>query len=444
MPDPATLAAQRLARAHAQALADGTAVHGPYLAPCVCGAGKHAHAGPTRKGGFKDNGCVRYRPDAADQLYQRAVEGMSIKFDVLLRDALAAERAAVERKPREPGTWLIYPSDVGACRRKLWYRQFPPEHLDPDFKGEARAGEIIERVYQDLMSEAFPWRQFQVEVRTKGLDRTGRIDTYDPITGNADDTKTLSHRRWEQVEEQGPDRKHLGQIGLYGLTLEEAGEFITSISLTYIARNDFQVMEFTYPWNDTTRAWGEEARAELMGYATTLDLAEATGVLPPRDRSGPSTDELCRRCEFRSTCWEIPKATAAGRSPESWVALGPEDDPEYVAQVAWALREAVRIKKLMSEVDELYDVHKQKLDGVRPGVYEDAMLTKGSAGGTNWKKYHQLTVEAFERGQTDLTRIEIPQNARKAGTAKLVPIKKREPVNRPVPAPDAPAGEVES
>jgi hypothetical protein len=407
--------------------AKGEAVYGPYLAPCVCGHGQHAHSGASRQGACGSCGtCRRYRSDLIDVLIQQALTGEGRSLRQALADREKRERAAMTPTLRPEGEWSVRVSDIGGCGRQIGYRNGLAGEVrtNPTRRGQARAGTMVEEYVQALEAEDYPWRQFQRVVQVEGLSSPGRIDMYDPLTARVDDRKSKDGTGYEYVRDNGVDMDHAKQVCVYAAALEEEGERVSSVSITYINRGDLdQTTVYVWPWDDIRRGWAEEARDELIDRQTQLDVAKATGVLPARDRSGPSTDAICRSyCPFRDVCWELPEANRHGRSGESWVRFGesPEDqevDAVLAEQHAeYAIRRAA--EKRISELRAL-------TDGLPIRPYGEYQIAHGREGGPDWKAYNEALVARIERLGHDASDIPVPHYGRARPSVRKVAASKR-------------------
>lgn len=375
---------------------------GPRFNPCVCTHGQHAHSGKqsTGKCSGPDCDCGRYRADQAWTLAYAAHDGMEKPLGHSLRDYDQQQRAAHGAKnPRKPGEWSLGPSDAGTCRRAIWYRNMPPVDLvkDPVDGREARMGDIIHEDVVRRLKTVYPWREFEQKVAIPGLDRDARYDWYDEIIARVTDLKTAGDWKWDQVDDYGVPEDTVKQVFLYGLALHLQGKPVETVEITYLKRCNGHDQTFVFDFN---LAMAQMYRDELLVIAQALDIVAAEqeryeadqatahaegfnpdqdypaydpGELLPRDRSGPSTDPLCRRCPFRSHCWNLVQAEEHGRSGESWTILGPEPVPE---DVLWALEQNVGSKALEGDAKKAAKEYAAFFEGLEPGRYGDYRLVQ--------------------------------------------------------------------
>lgn len=360
---------------------------GPRTDPCVCRTGRMVHGGRTHTGGNPASGCTRYRIDPAWELAYRAAEGQNSTLGKDLRNADKALRDKHYRSnPRKPGEWSIGASDTSTCPRKIQYRNAPPDDLvrASEDTREALAGTMLHEGITTRMQLLYPWREFGGKVRIPGLDRDSEFDVYDPITAELEDYKSAGRYRWDLVGDHGPDLTVWEQVMLYAYALIASGRPVRTVRVSYYHREKGHDETFVGPYDESM---AKIALDRLLGYATSLDL----GIDLPKTGTGPSNDELCRRCFARLHCWNIPAAESAGRSPESYTILGPAPaDPEVV----WAIREKVRTATERLDAEKEEKVAKGLLTGITPGRYGDFEgYESGGGGGDD----HAAYAEALAR-----------------------------------------------
>jgi hypothetical protein len=250
--------------------------------------------------------------------------------------------------------------------------------------GAALMGGLIHDAAVLRLKALYPWQEFEQWVKVKGLDREGRLDRWDAVLGVVEDIKTTGDYSTKLVEDHGARIEDWEQDALYGLAKEEEGYKVRTLKLTYIERKSGHEMPFAVPYD---REFALNARQKLLDIAGALDLVHAetealraksgdpeawvdpdTLELLPRDRKGPSTDEICKRCPFRRHCWNLDEAEANGRSGESWTALGA--DPEVTDEATlWTLKNAREAADLATATVKLKDEAEAVIQGLTPGRY---------------------------------------------------------------------------
>ncbi len=227
------------------------------------------------------------------------------------------------------------PSDAGACRRQLWYRDHG--HTLPDYtpnteidERRAALGSLVHRAAQEAGEARYPWRRYEMPIQIPGLERGGRIDCYDPVLGEVTDDQTAGRAKWQMFGDDGPTEAKWEQAAIYGYALAMQDMPVRTLRIIAINR-DTGVEEHFHREFDP--AFGLAALDKLLEVATVLEA----GVMPPRDGFGPK-HWMCEWCPALAHCWNVDAATKAGRSPESYTLLGPEpEDPSIV----WAGRQAL-------------------------------------------------------------------------------------------------------
>jgi hypothetical protein len=420
--------------------------YGPRTNPCACGDGQYAHAGKKGTGRCRavrtvdgdpvPCGCTRYRVDPAWDLAYTAIDAANTSLGHSLRSYDQQQREKhYQKNPRREGQWSLGPSDAGTCRRAIWYRNLPPEDLvlDPTDGREARMGEIIHTEVERRLREMYPWREYEVPVQLPGLDRDARPDWYDPITAEIEDLKTAGDWRWDQVDDFGVSEDVWKQVFLYGLAKHRQGYPVETIRVTYLKRCNGHDQTFV---EDFDLDLAEKYLNELLSIAQALDIVHAAdmddpGELLPRDRSGPSTDPLCKRCPFRSHCWNLAQAKESPRwnlvrlgderSGESYTILGPEPVDE---NVEWAIQQNVEAKAQARDWEKVKEETKALIEGLEPRRYGDHKIDEQwYGGGPDYKQDSANLRRMLEAGEMpDVENMPIPTHRH-----VLVPIARRMP-----------------
>jgi hypothetical protein len=374
----------------------GRPVAGPRSHPCVCSHSVAAHVGKLNKGKCRLDGCrcQKYRADTDWALAYDVLEADRVTFMQSMRAFKRLERDEyLQANPKLPGQWSLGPSSAGRCRRAIWYLNLPPADLARAYTDRAKAdlGDMLHEEAVRRLRSLYPWRQHERWVTVKGLDRPGRIDSWDPITGTVDDLKT--HGKWvaNKVDAEGPPLEAWEQAAMYAKALEDDGHPVRWLRLTYIHRdpNTFEPIErgpFRRPYDPE---FAEAALQKLLEIASHLDMVhsmnealrestgdpdayvdpEELGVLP-RDREGPSSDQICQNCEFRRHCWKQDEAEEHGRSGESWSKLGRDAGFTDEATV-WAVRNVYDLGELINDTTDAKKVAESHIQGIPKGRYGD-------------------------------------------------------------------------
>lgn len=429
----------------------GRPFHGPRLHPCVCSHSVATHVGKLNKGKCRTDGCrcQKFRDDGDWALAYDVLDADRTGFMQSMRAFENIEREEyLQDNPKLPGQWSLGPSDAGRCPRAIWYRNQPPADLVRAWSDRSKAalGGMLHEAAVARLKSLYPWREHEMVVTVKGLDRPGRLDEYDPITGTITDLKTHGDYIANVVDDDGALLEHWQQDSLYALALEEAGHHVQWLKLTYIHRDPkFGTIErgpFRRPYN---REFAEAARQELLEIASALDLVHAeteakraaTGdpeawVDPdeydvlPRTRKGPGEDAICDNCEFRRHCWKTDEAEEHGRSPQSWLHLDGEaaetTDSEtgfYTDEpTVWALGNVYELDKLVKTVTASKSEAEADIQGLPKGRYgtrgELTVWSQNHGGRAQYKDYADaLKANAAlpEDQRKPIDQIEVPKGA---------------------------------
>jgi hypothetical protein len=392
---------------------------GPRPFPCGCGAPLHAHAAAGFGGQQDPPGCDGLVYDPADQLALAAVDA-----DGRLAMADVADHNTTGRTERRGGRWQVSPSDVGGCRRQVWYRECPPGGYEPlpEDTRKADAGTAMHAGITEARAALYPWREHKVRLTVPGLDRDGEADEYDPLTATLEDWKTAGPATWDYVGVHGPREKAWKQAFIYAYALVADGRQVRRVRIRYVHRETGREEVFTRTFD---LAYALAALGELIALATMLDV----GVVPPRDGRGPTVDPLCGLCPARTHCWNMTAAEAAGRTPETYTRFGANPDASD-PDVLWAVAQAgyTRLERLAAEKDEKAC---KALADVDAGTYGDWEVKRGSTSRSNFRAAFEELVDAlgdWEATDQDerpkLASIVPPVRKSRSRTLEIVPVRK--------------------
>lgn len=397
-------------------------MYGPSTEPCVCGAGRHEHAGPQQQGACKRTGCRRYRRDLVDLLVEQAIAGHRNTLGDDLRQQDAENQAGRAARASEFGDVKVSASDHSACRRQVQYRERPPEDFYASWtdKRAAYMGQLIHDSVAALRKRLYPWREFEQPVKIEGIGES-RFDEYDPIMGSLDDLKTAGDYKWSVITDDGPPESEWKQAFTYALSKHREGAYVRVVRIVYVQRADGRDVVFERPWN---LEYAERAVDDLITLATQIDL----GIEQPRDEPGPALSPICARyCFARDYCWNVPQAERHGRSPESWTLLGSTPDEQRIAAV---LRDYMEHRSAKGAADKGQKAAAALVDGIAFGEYEGIRYGRD-------KPRAVLDEEAWERAVVEwaltpdglrgpLKELHKPQREGTQGSIAIRPIPKAE------------------
>jgi CRISPR/Cas system-associated exonuclease Cas4 (RecB family) len=198
----------------------------------------------------------------------------------------------------------IGPSEIGGCRRRLWYRLKEQEVTNADtlslaaFMGTAIHEKIEQRIERlDPFGERL-LREIEVESDGVYAHLKGHVDLFIPAEKIVIDWKTTTKKNLSKF----PSEQQRWQVHLYAAMLIESGREVEEVALVAIARdgneNDVKIHQEPYDHSVTVAAmnWLEE----IMSYQDDL---------PPADNH----PRFCRDyCQFYDRTSEVgcPGSTA--------------------------------------------------------------------------------------------------------------------------------------
>ena len=130
----------------------------------------------------------------------------------------------------------IGPSELGGCRRKVWYRlNDQPETNDNELKLAAIMGTAIHAHIEEALSHADPTgEKYVVEQTVEFGDMKAHIDLWIPETGDVVDWKTVKKSNLSYF----PSQQQRWQVQVYGYLLDKSGKGKpVNVNLVAIARD---------------------------------------------------------------------------------------------------------------------------------------------------------------------------------------------------------------
>lgn len=159
---------------------------------------------------------------------------------------LTALRASDAKKSRSTQV-EIGPSEVGGCRRRVWYRlNEQPETNDNQLKLAAIMGTAIHTEIEKALA-GNDKLMIEAEVEYDGMK--AHIDLYVPSTGDVIDWKTSKLKNLGYF----PSTQQRWQVQLYGYLLSKNGYVVNRVSLVAIARDgdERDVKVHTEPYDES-------------------------------------------------------------------------------------------------------------------------------------------------------------------------------------------------
>ena len=187
----------------------------------------------------------------------------------LLLNALRAGDAKRSRSTQVQ----IGPSEVGGCRRKVWYRlNDQPETNDNELKLAAIMGTAIHAEIERALADN-PDVLVEVEAEYNGMK--AHIDCFVPGTGDVIDWKTSKVRNLSYF----PSTQQRWQVQLYGYLLANNGYAVNRVSLVAIARDGDERDVKVH-----TEDYDESIALEALGWLAAVKEA-AEPPAPEKDAS---------------------------------------------------------------------------------------------------------------------------------------------------------------
>ena len=188
----------------------------------------------------------------------------------LLLDALKSKDASKSRSTQVQ----IGPSELGGCRRKVWYRlNNQPETNTSELKLAAIMGTAIHTEIEKALSDN---KDVVLESEVEHNGMKAHIDCWIPSTGDVIDWKTVKKQNLSYF----PTQQQRWQVQVYGYLIDKSGTGKPrNVSLVAIARDgdERDVKVHTEPYNESMAV---DALNWLEGVK-----ASATIPVPERDES---------------------------------------------------------------------------------------------------------------------------------------------------------------
>ena len=129
----------------------------------------------------------------------------------------------------------VGPSEIGGCRRKVWYRlNAQPETNENQSKLAAIMGTAIHAAIEDAIGHIDPeGKEYLVETEVAFGDMKAHVDLFVPSTGAVIDWKTSKVKNLSYF----PSTQQRWQVQVYGYLLAKNGYEVKTVNLVAIARD---------------------------------------------------------------------------------------------------------------------------------------------------------------------------------------------------------------
>ena len=187
----------------------------------------------------------------------------------LLLHVLHAQDAGRDRSQQTE----VGPSEIGGCKRKVWYRLNAQPHTNENqSKLAAIMGTAIHAAIEEAIGALDPeGKEYLVENEVAYGDMKAHVDLFVPSTGAVIDWKT------SKIKNLGyfPSNQQRWQVQLYGYLLSKNGYEVKTVNLVAIARdgNEKDVKVHTEPYDESIALEAFEWLANVKA-STTLPEPE--------------------------------------------------------------------------------------------------------------------------------------------------------------------------
>ena len=171
----------------------------------------------------------------------------------------------------------VGPSEIGGCRRKVWYRlNGQPDTNDNQSKLAAIMGTAIHAAIEDAITTLDPeGKDYLVETEVAYGDMKAHVDLFVPSIGAVIDWKTSKVKNLSYF----PSTQQRWQVQVYGYLLSKNGYDVKTVNLVAIARDgdEKDIKVYSEPYDEVS------ALEALQWLANVKVLTEAPA--PEKDES---------------------------------------------------------------------------------------------------------------------------------------------------------------
>ena len=178
----------------------------------------------------------------------------------------------------------VGPSEIGGCRRKVWYRLNEQPHTNENqSKLAAIMGTAIHATIEEAITKLDPEaKDYLVETEVSYDGMKAHVDLFVPSTGAVIDWKT------SKIKNMGyfPSNQQRWQVQLYGYLLSKNGYQVNTVNLVAIARDgeEKDVKVHSEPYDETM------AHAALLW----LENVKNSKELPPAEKDASFCKSYCQ------------------------------------------------------------------------------------------------------------------------------------------------------
>lgn len=238
----------------------------------------------------------------------------------------------------------VGPSEIGGCRRKVWYRlNAQPETNENQSKLAAIMGTAIHAAIEDAIGHIDPdGKEYLVETEVSHGDMKAHVDLFVPSTGAVIDWKTSKVKNLSYF----PSKQQRWQVQVYGYLLAKNGYDVKTVNLVAIARDGSEkdVKVHTEPYDEATA---------LEAFAW-LEAVKASEVLPEPEKDATFCASYCQY-------YDASEQMGCGGLKKERIVLSEQiiEDDEVDKNALHYLQLDAKIKELEKERDS----YKASLEG---------------------------------------------------------------------------------
>lgn len=178
----------------------------------------------------------------------------------------------------------VGPSEIGGCRRKVWYRlNAQPETNENQSKLAAIMGTAIHAAIEDAIGHIDPdGKEYLVETEVAHGDMKAHVDLFVPSTGAVIDWKTSKVKNLSYF----PSTQQRWQVQVYGYLLSKNGYDVKTVNLVAIARDGSEkdVKVHTEPYDEAIALQAFE----------WLNQVKASTTLPDPEKDQSFCKDYCQ------------------------------------------------------------------------------------------------------------------------------------------------------
>jgi CRISPR/Cas system-associated exonuclease Cas4 (RecB family) len=232
----------------------------------------------------------------------------------------------------------IGPSELGGCRRKVWYRlNNQPETNEQELKLAAIMGTAIHGAIEDALKKR---DDLLIETTVEYGGMKAHVDLFIPETGDVVDWKTTKYKNLSYF----PSQQQRWQVQVYGYLIEKSGKGkVSRVNLVAIPRDgderDIKVH---------SEAYDEKVALEALSW---LEAIKASDVAPEPERDESYCKFYCKYYDASGEmgCVGLKKERTRTEQP-------PIDNPEIDLRALEYLQLDKEITKLVAKKEALRDV----------------------------------------------------------------------------------------